>query len=75
MITVNIQKLKASAHEIRRLKRSDAFAPLDYAIAAQLPNASEVEAIRQSVREKYALMQQQIDAAATYEEIKAILGL
>jgi len=75
MISVNFEKLKVAAHEFRRLKRSDEFAPLDYAIAAQLPNASATEAARQAIREKYAVMQQQIDAATTYAEIKTILEL
>ena len=72
MITVNIAKAKDIAHDIRRAKRTREFAPLD--IKATIPSeAAAAEAARQAVRKKYAAMQEQIDAAATVDEIKAAI--
>lgn len=73
-IGLNINKAKDIAHEVRRAKRAEEFAPLD--IKATIPaEATAAEAARQAVREKYAAMQTAIDAAATPEEIKAAAGL
>jgi hypothetical protein len=73
MIVINIDKAKNIAHDLRRLKRSEEFAPLD--IKATIPSeATAAEAARQEVRNKYAAMQAEIDAAATPEEIKIALG-
>jgi hypothetical protein len=76
MIVVNIDKAKAIGHEMRRAKRGEEFAPLDAVIMKQIPgnNAEEAEAARQAIRDKYAAIQTQIDAAQTPEEIKAALG-
>ena len=69
MIVINIDKAKNIAHDIRRAKRAEEFAPLD--IKATIPSeAVEAEAARQAVRDKYAAMQTQINSAATPEEIK-----
>jgi len=69
MITININKAKNIAHDIRRTARSAEFAPLD--IKATIPSeATAAEAARQIVRNKYADMQIAIDAATTIEEIK-----
>ena len=75
MIVIDMTKAKAIAHGKRRVARAAEFAPLDDAIAKQLPgvDAQAVEAERQVVREKYAAMQEAIEAAATVEEIKAVL--
>lgn len=74
MITINIDKAKNIAHDIRRAKRSEEFAPLD--IQATIPNqASAAETARQAIRDKYAAMQTQIDSASTPEEIKTALEL
>jgi hypothetical protein len=77
MITINIDKAKAIGHDIRRAEREKEFAPLDAVIAKQIPgkDAQAAEAERQKIRDKYAVIQQEIDAAATPEEIKAALGL
>jgi hypothetical protein len=70
VITININKAKAIAHDKRRLARSAEFAPLD--IKATIPSEAVVaEAARQLVRDKYAAMQTAIDAATTTDEIKA----
>lgn len=77
MITINIGKAKTIGHGIRRKQRAEEFAPLDQVIAAQIPGADfvAVEAERQAIRDKYALVQDHIDAAVTPEEIKAAIGL
>lgn len=72
MIIINLDKAKQIAHEKRRLARSEEFAPLD--IKATIPSeAASAEASRQAVREKYALMQQEIDSSSSVEELKELL--
>ena len=74
MIIVNLDKAKAIGHDIRREERAKEFAPLD--IQATIPaKAEEAEAARQVIRDKYAVIQQEIDAATTPDEIKAALGI
>lgn len=74
MITINVNKAKDIAHDIRRAKRSEEFAPLD--IQATIPSqASAAESARQVIRDKYAAMQTQINSASTPEEIKTALGV
>ena len=76
MITVNIEKANVIGHSIRREKRAEEFKPFDDAIAKQIPNQMDgAEASRQVIRDKYALIQSQIDSATTPEEIKAALGI
>ena len=77
MIVINIDKAKVIGHNIRRAKRAEEFAPYDDIIAKQIPGttAEEAEAARHAIRDKYAQVQQQIDAAATPDVIKAALGL
>ena len=76
MIIVNIDKAKAIGHTMRRAAREDEFKPFDEAIAKQIPTLAEsAEAARQAIREKYVVIQDQIEAAATPEEIKAALGI
>lgn len=77
MIKINLDKAKAIGHEIRRSQRAEEFAPLDEKIMKQIPgvDASAIEAKRQAVRDKYAEVQAQVDAAQSPEEIKAALGL
>lgn len=72
MIRINIDKAKDIAHEVRRAKRAEEFAPLD--VKATIPTeAAAAEAARQAVRERYAEMQQQIEAAQSAEQLKAII--
>jgi len=77
MITVNLGKAKQLGHDMRRRQRAAEFAPLDDQIAKQIPGVDHqlVEAQRQAVRDKYAAMQVEIDAAESPEAIKAALGL
>ena len=75
MIVVNIDKAKTIGHAIRRDKRAEEFAPLDDQIAKRIPGQSlaELEAQRAVIRNKYVLIQDDIDAATTADEIKAAL--
>lgn len=72
MIAIDISKAKNIAHDIRRANRAEEFRPLD--IKATIPaEAAAAEAARQAIRDKYAAIQQNIDAASTPDEIKAAL--
>lgn len=77
MISINLDKAKTIGHNIRRAVREEEFKPLDELIMKQIPgvNAAEVESRRQVIRDKYALIQLQIDAATSPEEIKSVLSL
>ena len=73
-IVINIPKAKAIAHDMRRAARAAEFKPYD--LKATIPSeAVAAEAARQAIREKYAAMQSEIDAAATTDEIKVALCL
>lgn len=70
MITINVAKAKEIAHDKRRAARSEEFAPLD--IKATIPSqAAAAEAQRAAIRDKYAVTQAAIDAAADVNGIKA----
>ena len=72
MIVINLDKAKNIAHDIRRNKRAEEFAPLD--VKATIPSeATAAEAARQVIREKYAQVQADINSATTPDEIKAVL--
>ena len=72
MITVNLEKAKNIANDKRRAARSAEFAPLD--IKATIPSeAAAAEAERQVIRDKYAQMQQKMNAAPSVEELKKLL--
>lgn len=75
MISINMNKAKVVAHDLRRAARAEEFKPLDEVIAKQIPgvDVGATEEARQSVRDKYAAMQQAIDAANTPDELKAAL--
>ena len=77
MIIINMNKAKDVAHTKRRIAREQEFAPYDNIIMKQIPGNSfqEAEAARQAIRDKYAVMQTQIDVAQTPEELKDILVL
>ncbi len=76
MIKINIDKAKTIGHDMRRAARAEEFKPYDDAIAKQIPGQTEgAEAARQAIRDKYAAIQADIDAAATPDEIKAALGI
>ncbi len=72
MIRINIDKAKGIAHDVRRAKRAQDFAPLD--VKATIPSeAAAAEAARQEVRERYAAMQDQIEAAQSADQLKEII--
>lgn len=72
VITINLNKAKAIAHDKRREARAAEFAPLD--IKATIPaEAQAAETARQAIREKYAELQTQMDAAQSVEELKGLL--
>lgn len=72
MITINLDKAKAIGHDMRRAARAAEFAPLD--VKATIPSEAEAaETARQAIRDKYAAIQINIDAATTPDEIKAAL--
>ena len=75
-IVIDVNKAKAIGHDMRRAARAEEFKPFDEAIAKQIPGAADgAEAQRQTIREKYAAIQTQIDAATTPDEIKVALGI
>lgn len=76
MIVINIDKAKAIAHDIRRAKRAEEFAPLDDLIAKRIPGSDldAAEAKRQSIRDRYAVLQQDIEAASTIENLTGALA-
>jgi hypothetical protein len=71
----DLDKCKALGHDMRRAKRAEEFAPHDEVIMKQIPgaDAEAAEAARQEIRDKYAAIQDAINAAATPEDIKAAL--
>ena len=75
MIKVNLTKAKGIAHEKRRAAREKEFEPLDATIAKQIPgqSAQQAEAARQTIRDKYDVIQTNIDAATTVAELKAAM--
>ena len=77
MITTNLDKAKAIGHELRRAQREAEFAPFDAIIMKQIPgaDATEAEANRQSIREKYYLIQDAINVATDPDTIKLALGI
>jgi|TARA_R110002096_G_scaffold360207_1_gene553118 hypothetical protein len=75
MITVNLTKAKTIAHDVRRAKRAEEFAPLDEVIMKQIPGADTdaAEVSRAAVRTKYATVQTNIDAAADVAALKTVV--
>jgi len=73
----DLDKCRAIGHDMRRAKRAEEFAPHDEVIAKQIPgvSATEAEAARQEIRDKYAAIQIEIDRAETLEQIKTALGI
>lgn len=72
MIAINLDKAKNIAHDKRRAARAEEFKPWD--VKATIPSEQvAAEAERQKIRDKYAAMQDQIDAAQTAEELKALI--
>jgi Holliday junction resolvasome RuvABC endonuclease subunit len=72
MITVNLDKAKGIAHDVRRAKRTEEFAPLD--IKATIPSeAAAAEQARADIRTADALVQESIDNADNVDAVKVAL--
>lgn len=71
-VTVNLNKAKEIAHEVRRRARVVEMAPLD--TQSTIPTeAVAAEEARQLLRDKYAGLQADIDAATDVDALKAIM--
>jgi hypothetical protein len=71
MIKIDLARSKDIAHDIRRRKRAEAFAPLDDAIAKRLPGVSidELEKQRQAIRDADASLQNKINSVRSIEKL------
>lgn len=73
MIKINLTKAQEITHEVRRVKRSEAFKPLD--VQATIPSmALDAEAKRQAIREADASIQIAIDQAKDDSVLKEIIS-
>ena len=75
MIVINIDKAKGIAHDIRRAKRAEEFAPHDEVIMKQIPgaDADAAEAARVAIRTKYETVQTDINDAINEVELRNIV--
>lgn len=72
MITVNLDKAKNIAHEMRRAVRAEEFAPLD--VKATIPSeAAAAETARAAIRAKYESIQNEIDQVVDVDRLKQIV--
>ena len=71
----DLDKCKAIGHDKRRAARAEEFAPYDEVIAKQIPGVDAIaaEASRQVIRDKYAAVQDAVNAAKTPDAIKVAL--
>ena len=76
-VAVDLGKAKDIGHDIRRQQRAEEFQPFDEIIAKQIPglDAAEAEAARQQIRDKYAEIQDAINAASDPDSIKLALDV
>lgn len=76
-VLIDMDHAKEIGHTHRRKMRAKEFAPHDEVIMKQIPgnDYTQAEAARQAIREKYAVMQEQIDAAEHTDAIREALGL
>lgn len=75
-VIIDVEKAKSIAHSRRRLQRDIELRPFDEIISKQIPGISTdlVEAKRQKIRDKYSLLQENINKASTVEEILIIVN-
>ena len=75
MIKINLNKAKEITHSSRRIAREKEFEPYDAIIMKQIPgnDATEAEKSRAEIRDKYAKIQESIDACANTDDLKVIL--
>lgn len=75
-VRIDMVKAKVRAHEWRRQKRAEEMAPYDSLIACQIPGQAEAaEVERKKLREKYRVLQDQVDLCETPEQLKPIMRL
>lgn len=77
MISIDLNKAKTIAHDIRRQQRAAEFQPLDEVIAKQIPgtDTQTIEFQRQTIRDKYVLVQTNIDLAENPDALLVALAL
>jgi hypothetical protein len=75
MIKIDLARSKDIAHDIRRRRRAEAFAPLDDAIAKQIPGVDleSLEIQRQAIRDADEKLQNQIDSAESIQELSELI--
>lgn len=75
MIRINIQKAKEITHAARREAREKEFTPLDEVIAKQIPgdDYNIAESKRVDIREKYKIIQSEIEDCNDESKLKEIL--
>jgi len=74
MITININKAKDYVHDIRRVRRAKEFEPYDNIVMKQIPGNDLInaEAERQKIRDKYSVIQEQINSVKNLDELDNI---
>ena len=72
IVKVDLDKAKVIAHDKRREARTQELTPLD--IQSTIPSlAEQAEVQRQVIREKYELLQEQINTAKDVVELKEVI--
>ena len=71
----DLDQCRDIGHDIRRTMRAEEFQPFDEIIAKQIPGADAIaaEAARAQIRDKYAQVQDAINAASDPDAIKLAL--
>lgn len=71
----DLDMARTCAHNARRIAREQELAPHDAVIAKQIPGTdiAAVEAIRATIREKYAGIQSNIDTAGSVDALRSIV--
>lgn len=73
-VLIRMERIKNRAHELRRKTRSWEMYPYDFKVGAHIPGEAEpAEAERVKLRAKYAVIQNDIDAATDPLQIKLIM--
>lgn len=73
-IVINLDKAKKITHDKRRETRAEEFKPYDEIVALQIPgeDAQAAEAQRVLIRQKYDVIQTDIDGCANVSDLKLI---
>jgi hypothetical protein len=73
-LTVDLERARKIAHDLRRQHRDESFRPWDDIVARQIPGRTgEAEFAREQIRTRDAQSQREIDAATSPEQILALL--